>query len=247
MSSPNPWDNLRLDYEHTMKYFHALHESRFKLLALLPIVTGTAIGTADIAGSPQRTLALGLFGFLITLGLTFYEVRNTQLYDVMQLRAKSLEAYLGLARAGNPKSCRSGPLLHRPESARKLFGIVKIWHDRALSIVYSTLIAGWSYLITASITQLAEARSVISYLSWLIPTAIWIAFVVQLHRYDNPTDALSVFSSEVKFLLQQPANEPWLGIVLNNEGMPNTALQPDERRDQPASAPAETARAVTGT
>ena len=213
------WDNLRLDYEQTLKYFHSLHESRFKLLALLPVVTGTALGTVDITKSPQRSLALGAFGFLISLGLTFYEVRNTQLYDALQMRAKSLEAYLGFSRAGNPKSKRSGPMLQRPPQARMLFGFVRMWHDRALAIVYATILAAWSYIIAAALVELVSSTStVFRYASWVVPFVIWISFVVQLHKYDNPTDDTQVYPSEVVFLLQQSSDEPWLEVVPREEG-----------------------------
>jgi hypothetical protein len=214
VTPPDPWDNLRLDYEQTLKYFYALHESRFKLLALLPVVTGAALSTADTVNAPQRSLALGVFGFLISLGLTFYEIRNTQLYDAMQVRAKSLETFLGFSRAGNPKSNRSGPLLQRPPRARKLFGVVKVWHDRALSIVYATLLAAWSYLIAAASAEVLRPRaSHVGFLVWTVPSVVWVAFVVQLHLYDNPTDETHAFPKEVVYLLQQSAAEPWLDAV----------------------------------
>jgi hypothetical protein len=36
-------EKLKLDCEKTTKYFHSLADVRFKVLSLLPVVTGTAI------------------------------------------------------------------------------------------------------------------------------------------------------------------------------------------------------------
>jgi hypothetical protein len=76
-------DKLQLDYEQTTHYFHELHNVRFHLLALVPIVTGAAIGFLDDATSGPKVLAIGILGFLVTLRLVIYDQRNTLLYDSM--------------------------------------------------------------------------------------------------------------------------------------------------------------------
>lgn len=38
-----PWQKLSYDHEQAVKYFHALADARFKLLALIPLVTGGAV------------------------------------------------------------------------------------------------------------------------------------------------------------------------------------------------------------
>ena len=37
------WQKLAYDHEQTVKYFHALADARFKLLELIPVVTGGAV------------------------------------------------------------------------------------------------------------------------------------------------------------------------------------------------------------
>ena len=47
-------EKLKLDYEQTIAYYHHLADSRFKLLALVPIVTGAAIGLLSEGTQPAR-------------------------------------------------------------------------------------------------------------------------------------------------------------------------------------------------
>lgn len=72
-------EKLKLDYEQTTAYYHHLADSRFKLLALVPIVTGAAIGLLSQGADPATVLVIGILGFVVTLGLFFYNQRNTQI------------------------------------------------------------------------------------------------------------------------------------------------------------------------
>jgi len=88
-------DKLKIDYESTTKYLHSLADSRLKLLAFVPTVTGLGLAAYDRVTKPEVGAAFGLFGFLVILGVSYYDQRNTSLYDAMQIRAKTLEAYIG--------------------------------------------------------------------------------------------------------------------------------------------------------
>ena len=87
-------EKRKCDYEQTTKYFHALADVRFKLLGLLPVVTGTAFGLLIQSERPELVVTLGVFGLAVTFGILCYDQRNSQIYNAMQLRAKSLEALL---------------------------------------------------------------------------------------------------------------------------------------------------------
>jgi hypothetical protein len=53
-----------------------LADIRFKLLALVPLISGAAIAfltTDPVHASSQIVLAGGVFGLLITLGITIYD------------------------------------------------------------------------------------------------------------------------------------------------------------------------------
>jgi hypothetical protein len=197
------WEKLRLDYEQTRAYFHALEEIRFKLLALVPVVTGVAFAAIDPGVAPPRGVILGLFGFLATLGIVIYEKRNTQIYDEMQIRAKTLEALLGLPAAGNRQQFkRGGPLLNRPPRGLKLLGLVTVWHDLGLALVYATTLAAWSYLIVAGATAQTGIFSVA--LRSIILVVVWLAFMYDFLRHDRPTDERAALPDEVRDLLEKP-------------------------------------------
>src|SRR5688572_15893878 len=90
-------DIVRFDYERALQSFQMMADIRFKLLALVPLVSGTGIAflTIDPVKASQRViLAGGLFGFLVTLGVTLYNQRNTQLMNVLRCRACELEGQL---------------------------------------------------------------------------------------------------------------------------------------------------------
>lgn len=191
-------DKLKLDYEKTTQYFHELAATRFKLLAIVPVVTGAAIGLLLRAKNPEMILAIGLLGFFVTIGILFYDQRNTQLYDAMQIRAKGLEVLLEFEPINNlissDKERRKwnygGAFLDRPKRSLKFYGIL-MWHDRGLAIIYSAAIGGWAFLITNAILQLSEAGSIL--LIWLqvtLPILIAVLTFLQIKRFDNPTDRI---------------------------------------------------------
>ena len=139
-------ENLRLDYQTTRQQFTTLADIRFKLLAFVPTVTGAAFGILKDSKNNAATAAIGVFGFLVTLGIIFYEIRNTQFYDCAAHRAKALEACLKfpICAAGFTVG---GLFSERSKDKLRLFGVVQIWHDRGLAIVYGSTLAAWSLLV----------------------------------------------------------------------------------------------------
>ena len=116
-------DRLRLEYEQTSELMRTLTDIRFRLMAIVPVFAGISVG---FFGHPQpaaELLGVGVLGLAATLGIYFYERRNTELYAEAATRARQLERELGL---------QSGPLVS---------------HEFGLALVYSAAIAGWSYLV----------------------------------------------------------------------------------------------------
>ena len=87
---------LQLDYQLTIDQFQMLADIRFKLLAFVPTLAGAAIAFFTKTGAPETALAVGILGFVMTIGIFFYDIRNTQFYDAAIHRAKWLEALLDL-------------------------------------------------------------------------------------------------------------------------------------------------------
>ena len=139
-------DRLRLDYDHTLDQLRTLTDVRFKLLALVPTVSGTAIGLLGRPRSAAELLAVGLLGLCATLGVLLYELRNTQLYEYATRRAKAVERELELPSVLGG-SGPGGLYSERPDRSTHLLGI-EVGHDRGLSLVYGAALAGWSYLVS---------------------------------------------------------------------------------------------------
>ena|SRR5215203_3991739 len=103
-SLPDTQDIVRFDYEQSLETFRMLADIRPKLLAFVPLISGTAITflTTDPGRASARiTLVGGLFGLLITLGITVYDQRNTQIMNVTRYRARGLEKLIPLPLNGH--------------------------------------------------------------------------------------------------------------------------------------------------
>ena len=145
--SPSRAELLRLDYQQTTDLLRTLSDVRFKLLALVPTLSGAAIAILGHPSSAAELLGVGLLGLVATLGILLYELRNTQLYDYATRRAQHTEAQLGLPsiRGGDGPG---GLFSERPGRTLRLFGIAPIDRDRGLVLVYSAALAGWTYLVS---------------------------------------------------------------------------------------------------
>jgi hypothetical protein len=132
---PTDTERLQADYQQTTDLLRTLTDVRFKLLALVPTLSGAAVAVLGHPSSAAELIAVGLLGLTATLGVLLYELRNTQLSDYALRRAQSLEAELGL-----------GLYRERPGRTLRLFGLMPVDRDRGLTLVYSAALAGWSYL-----------------------------------------------------------------------------------------------------
>lgn len=155
--------DFTLDYEQTNLYFRMLAEIRFKLLALVPIVSGVGIYFATQV-SAGTELTLSFVGFLATLGIIIYELRNTQIYDRARKRLQVMEEErLGFIKMSGQG--RGGIHSEHPRVDLKIFRWIKIKHDYGLSAIYGAALGGWGYLIFHSIFRsIFNANN----LEWLI-------------------------------------------------------------------------------
>ncbi len=142
-------EKFKIDYDNTVKYIFHLSDIRFKLLGLLPIATGIAFSFTNPESSPVNSLILGTLGLMVTLGILFYDQRNSQIYDGLMSRAKEIEKKMELEKI-KPNEQFGGTFRNRPKRGRKLFGAILMWHDRGLAIIYSTVIWVWLFIIITS-------------------------------------------------------------------------------------------------
>jgi hypothetical protein len=70
---------LRLEYEYASRLLGTLTEIRFKLLALVPTLTGAVVALVSAGSSGVAPLAIGGLGLAATSGVLAYELRNGEL------------------------------------------------------------------------------------------------------------------------------------------------------------------------
>jgi hypothetical protein len=139
-------DRLRLDYDRTSDLVQSLLDTRFKLLALVPTIAGTAVGLISAPRPAVELLGIGVLGLAATVGVLLYELRNSEILEALLRHAQVLERVLGL---------QSGPNVHGPEGLLTLrsgtrgrfLGVLTAGHDRGLALVYGAALGGWSYLV----------------------------------------------------------------------------------------------------
>ncbi len=150
---------LKWEYEEVSQNFRALADIRFKLLALIPPLGGVAIFllshlAEESEPSAQLLLTLiSILGFLVTLGVTSYDQRNSELYDGLMGRAKFLEGELRLTPNPDAKfaiGAFRGQFLERPPRAKKLFGVITLGHDNGLAFIYGSVLGAWFFPLIVS-------------------------------------------------------------------------------------------------
>ncbi len=146
-----------MEYKEVHSYWRTLTDIRFKLLAFVPALAGLGVTFIPETIQPLEAFAIGLLGFIATLGITFYDQRNSQLYDAAIARARFLECKMKFKAPRPNKYCNyaklGGIFCLRPGRERTFFGIL-MWHDRALAMVYASALGAWLFIIISSILQL---------------------------------------------------------------------------------------------
>lgn len=183
---------LQFDYQQTLDQFKTLADIRFKLLAFVPTLAGAAIAFLSKVPDQKTALAVGILGFIVTIGITFYDIRNTQFYDAAVHRAKWLEALLELPVTAQGKNV-GGLFNERPGQKLKFFWLFEVWHDRGLSLVYGGALGGWAYIIANA--SLALAGNTNDAFAFVIAVAVGLLCAWEYQRLSGkdkpkPTEAL---------------------------------------------------------
>jgi hypothetical protein len=94
-------------YDRACTSYEAITEFRAKLLALLPLATGTGafllLQKQDTTPQVRQLLGpIGLLGLAVTAGLFVYELRGMQRCARLEVQACMLEDALGLGKKGGP-------------------------------------------------------------------------------------------------------------------------------------------------
>jgi hypothetical protein len=93
----DPRQVLIAEYTEVNQNFRMLADIQFKLLAIIPTLGGVAIFLLSRMQQSEPKLGYSLLflisglGLLTTLGVVFYDQRNSELYNALDGRAKELE------------------------------------------------------------------------------------------------------------------------------------------------------------
>jgi hypothetical protein len=165
---------LLAEYAEVNNNFRLLTNIRFKLLAFLPIVPAAvlAVITARDSGVPSqaveaRTVALGLFGIVVTAGLATYNARNDQIYLWHVDRAASIERELGLS---------DGSFANRPNAWFEIGGRRRRWHVghvSSVTVIYTSSMTLWLLMCLLAAAQIARGSSRLP--TWWYAIAIALA------------------------------------------------------------------------
>ena len=121
-------------YSECGSLIRALTDVRFKLLALVPAISALALVAIVSPSGPLANtavavrIAAAVIGFVVIATIRMYDVRNSELYDDLISRARSLEADLGV---------ELGAFNRRRSS------VWPVEHDRALRWLYWAVLAAW--------------------------------------------------------------------------------------------------------
>jgi hypothetical protein len=127
---------LEIEYQEVCRSHAAITDFRGKLLALLPIASGT--GLFLLLRQPPDwpfLAAIGVFGFAVSLGLFVYELRNIQECKELIRQGRQIEGLFNLPRDvqrfGKKPPARGNGLLGAEGAG---------W------IIYTAIICGWIFV-----------------------------------------------------------------------------------------------------
>jgi hypothetical protein len=128
-------DQLQIEYDRATGLIDDLNDTRFKLLALVPTLSGAAVGLLRAGESAVTLLAVGILGFAATLGVLVYELRNTETRKALRTRILEIEkSLIGHELVGASRGLR-------------LFGVIPLRYPIGVALVYAAALAGWGYLV----------------------------------------------------------------------------------------------------
>mgnify|MGYP006296447393 CR=1 FL=1 len=159
---------LLADYEATRQYVLHLASTRFRLLSALPVITGLALALLNRLEDKDIGFAVALLGFVVTVGLTIYDQRNTQIYDRLVKRAQFLEDQLLFTPCPITNRQTGGAFRDRPS---RRWGV--IWHDLGLALIYAVALSAWAYL---TVVQLFKSEKIETQtVAWWVAFGVFIA------------------------------------------------------------------------
>jgi hypothetical protein len=170
-------NNLRCIYGELCQSYRAIDDFRAKLLALLPLATGTGIFLLYSKDMPAGNKAflgpIGLFGFAITIGLFAYEVYGIKKCGALITAGKKIESSMNI----------EGQFASRPRAVR---GIIN--EPFAAGLIYPAVLAAWTFLgligLVNGLFNQPSVSLVVVFLILLISILVFLAGFYVYLRYN---------------------------------------------------------------
>lgn len=128
--------NRRTIYQELCNSYRAIDDFRSKLLGFLPLASGTGIFLllTDLTKIDKEfLLPVGIFGFLITLGLYCYEIYGIRKCGALIDAGKKIEVSMNI---------EDGQFKQRPREV-----VCFINEPFAAGIIYAAVLAAWTYIL----------------------------------------------------------------------------------------------------
>jgi hypothetical protein len=168
---------LRLEYDQAVQLLRSLTEIRFRLLALVPTLSGAVVALVSAGQPGVELLAIGGLGLSATTGVLVYELRNGELRRQAAALVRRLERVL----------LPHGPLVGAGRKPR-LFGVVGVSHELGLGLVYGAALGGWSYLVAWGALKGAGMHAHARSVGLVIGAVAGAAVVAEVLRIQRPDE-----------------------------------------------------------
>jgi hypothetical protein len=215
----------RADYLVAVDIIKLLSDIRFRCLVFVTAIVTVANALLPTTGDPGTRPTLGLLGLLATLGITIYELRNSQLYEAAMHRAKTLERRLGMKGGGSSEGRNEGLFVERPpyvdrvtwdtwaranpeprdlsQLPLKRFWFVPVKHDHGLALIYGAALGAWVYLFVYGVLALPVPADL-----WRPVSVGYLRLISALLGISAAAWSICQFFLHDKHRVKKPLSEP---------------------------------------
>ena len=192
MSGENPsCEELKAVYQEVCNSFRAIADFRAKLLGFLPLASGAGIflllNRSFTDGTERYLLPIGVFGFIVTLGLLFYELRGIQKCNSLVTGGKNIEELMGIQ--GQFR------LIPPPIS-----GFIR--NTLAAYVIYPAVLAAWTFLALVNVIGLWA--SALALFIWVVGFSVSfrLNLAVEIKKEPNKSKVLGKMLNGIDSNLQ---------------------------------------------
>src|SRR5215831_1436885 len=151
-------------YAETCLNIRATDDISFKLMGIVPLLSGTAILTLFLKeqippAHGRLVVALSLFAALITLGLFRWELRNIQTCSWQRRRAEALECLAATAIPKQPKPPRG---IGKTEAEKWIYSVTVMAWLSVPVLMPSPIFGGLSFWLYAAAALVIAVSTVLS-------------------------------------------------------------------------------------